>query len=565
MNDKTRSGRAATIALSFFSLWGVGCQSPFHTTDADYGLRVAESRLRTIQAGNVSRFVAPPEPTPEQERPADVFEGMERVEITLEQVRAWVIERNPDLRVALISPTISREALSEEEAKFESILYSRLSYTDSTRPTASELANNEFRSIEVEPGVRIPLRSGGTATVSFPVSEVETNNAFSTLNPSYSANPTFSLNQPLLRGAGRRTTTHSIRIASLNYQISEAQTKLEVIRLIAAAERAYWRYYAAGRALEVRQLQYELAVEQLERARRQVRAGRVAEIEVIRAEAGVADRLEAILLAQRSVQDTLRDLKRIINVPGLEMESNVVLVPVSHPDPVKYDLPPSELADIAVSERMEMLELELRLAQDASQIDFARNAALPLFTVDYTYRLPGLGSNSSRAFGSIDPQEFDEHSLSLLFEAPIGNERARARVQQAVLTRLQRLSTREARTLAIRQETLGAINGVDSGWQRVIAARQSTLLNGRALVAEQRQFEVGASTSTDVLDASTRLADAQLAEIRALAEYEISLIDLAFATGTLLGASKVSWEPLDPRSPGDFNPRRGEPPPISGG
>ncbi|MEC9372657.1 MAG: hypothetical protein VYC34_02395, partial [Planctomycetota bacterium] len=32
------------------------------------------------------------------------------------------------------------------------------------------------------------------------------------------------------------------------------------------------------------------------------------------------------------------------------------------------------------------------------------------------------------------------------------------------------------------------------------------------------------------------------------ADYQISQVDLAFATGTILGASRVSWDPLDPRN-----------------
>jgi len=34
-------------------------------------------------------------------------------------------------------------------------------------------------------------------------------------------------------------------------------------------------------------------------------------------------------------------------------------------------------------------------------------------------------------------------------------------------------------------------------------------------------------------------------------DYQISQVDLAFATGTLLGASRVQWEPLDPRTEAD--------------
>ena len=42
--------------------------------------------------------------------------------------------------------------------------------------------------------------------------------------------------------------------------------------------------------------------------------------------------------------------------------------------------------------------------------------------------------------------------------------------------------------------------------------------------------------------------DAQSAEILALAEYQIALVDLGYATGTLLSAAKVQWEPIVPQS-----------------
>jgi outer membrane protein len=44
-----------------------------------------------------------------------------------------------------------------------------------------------------------------------------------------------------------------------------------------------------------------------------------------------------------------------------------------------------------------------------------------------------------------------------------------------------------------------------------------------------------------VLDASTRLADARSREVRALADWQIGLVDLAFATGTTLGGAKVAF------------------------
>ena len=123
---------------------------------------------------------------------------------------------------------------------------------------------------------------------------------------------------------------------------------------------------------------------------------------------------------------------------------------------------------------------------------------------------------------------------------------AYARLHGALLQRIQRISTREQRRESIRQEVFDAVDRLRQDWQRILAARQEVLLAAETLKAEQNQFDQGASTSTDVLDQATRLADAQLGEIRAVTDYQVTQVDLALATGTLLGYDRVQWDPRDP-------------------
>jgi hypothetical protein len=63
-----------------------------------------------------------------------------------------------------------------------------------------------------------------------------------------------------------------------------------------------------------------------------------------------------------------------------------------------------------------------------------------------------------------------------------------------------------------------------------------------------------------VLNAAATLADEQTNEVRALTDYQIAQVDLAFATGTLLGAGKIDWSPGDPRV---GQPAQGDPTPFS--
>ncbi len=95
------------------------------------------------------------------------------------------------------------------------------------------------------------------------------------------------------------------------------------------------------------------------------------------------------------------------------------------------------------------------------------------------------------------------------------------------------------------------------------------MLAARTLEAESRQFDRGARTSTDVLDAATSLADAQSAEVLAIGDYRISLVDLAVATGTVLGSAGVNWDetPVPPLSGDRWGGWRpvGEPTPTKSG
>ena len=232
------------------------------------------------------------------------------------------------------------------------------------------------------------------------------------------------------------------------------------------------------------------------------------------------------------------------------MQTPTVVVPATVPDPVRYDLERRRLVAVAIENRMEMLELELQIAQDVATSDFLKNQALPLVTMDYRYNINGLGPTQDDSLDLLFDKRFEDHRIGFQLFVPLGNKAAKSQMQQALYLRRQRLATRDSRQALIELEVLNAIDQVEANWQRVLASRQRAILDGRLVGAEQRQFELGLQTATDVLQAQANFANAQSAEIAALTEYQISLVDLAFATGTLLGAAKVEWEPL--ASPGDF-------------
>jgi outer membrane protein TolC len=530
--------------------------------DAYYEYKVPDKKLHTITPIEPNQFTAPkPAPAKEQTPDAKAEAKAEpnlppppEMTMSLEQCRATTLQNNLELQAQLIAPAIAGAAVGAEEAKFEATFYAKSSLTNTDTPGQQIQIGNgayynnpgsQYRNVNSSAGVQMQLRTGGT--LDFSLADNRTHNLAA--NPQFDNDFTFSVSQPLLKNAGQRVNMHSIRLARYEKQITDNTTKLEVIRVLAAADRAYWRLYAARKELEVRKEQHKLATAQLERAKRMVNAGQMANIEIVRAEAGVARQLAAIITAENNLRTRQREFKRVINKPGLDIETPTIMIPITEADPVHYTFDMPKLIDQAFENRTELLELELRIAEDVSKIDYLNNQMLPLVTMDYTYNVTGTGPTRNDAYDMLNKKNYENHRIGVSLWVPLGNEAAKNNLRQAMYVKRQRLATKASQRQLVKQEVLDALDQAEANWQQIMAGRQDALLEGDLYNAEVRQFEVGLRTSTDVLDAQTNLANAQSAEITALVNYEISLVDMAYATGTLLGADKVQWQATTPIVP----------------
>jgi outer membrane protein len=547
MNESSGSRTVAVCLLATTTLLTPACSKGLFDNDRSTW-EVAPERLQRIATEDLTArsTTTPVKPEDATRSQLDQVDPMptwpSRMEISLAGVREATVKNNLELRTQLFAPSIARRDVEIERAKFESTFYADWTNNGSNQFTTA--ADGSSNSDTFDVGVQMPLITGGTVNVFSDIGRNEPSFERDG-NGEWSAGLGFSISQPLLRGAGINANTASIRIAEYNGQITGARTKLEVTRILADADKAYWNLYAAYRELEVRKAQYDLAVAQRDRAKRLVDQQQVAAIEVTRAESGVGQTLEQIILADATLRDRVRELKRIMNRGDLPVESGTLLVPATQPNPLGLELDATALTQDALTNRMELLEIELQLASDETDIALARNAALPLFAIEYRYEPVGRGSTLGRSVRNIGDFEEDPYTVGLRGEIPLGNEAAKNRVARAILERVQRLSTKENRRQVIQAEVLNALDRLHTAWQRILAARLETVLAARTYQAEQRQFDVGVRTSQDVLDASTRLTDAQSREVNALAQWQIAMIDIAFATGTLPGAAGVEWGPID--------------------
>lgn len=467
------------------------------------------------------------------------------VRLTLADVKKYTLENNLGLRVDRLDAEISEQGYVAESWKFEPTLGATVTRTNERDHDDDPKATNA-----VEATVTIPTRLGGQLQLSLPYTY---RNSEQAVARDFLGNPilggisnapglTVSLQQPLLRNAGLSVNYASIDLAGLRARQAEGRLKLATIRLLATAEQRYWSYYAAYENLRIQKSKYDLALNQLHFATRLVEEGVRTNAEVTRAAAGVAREFESVIRAETQRRRSERELKRIINVAALPIESLTAIQPATLPSPMGLTFDRKALIELALEKRMDMLDNELQLAIDKITTDLDRDLALPEVNLDFRYSLLGAEETFNQAMDLVLASEFNSSSVGASVSMPLAlNQSARARLRQSRLTLQQTLAHRADLELAVREEVLNAVNAVEQDWQRVLANRHALVLETETYEEEKKQFAAGAVTSSEVLRALSAKAVAEQAFTQANVDYHNSLVDLASATGTILDESGVRW------------------------
>ena len=100
--------------------------------------------------------------------------------------------------------------------------------------------------------------------------------------------------------------------------------------------------------------------------------------------------------------------------------------------------------------------------------------------------------------------------------------------------------TAEAQQIAL--DVRNAMTQVEMNKAQIDAAMTARVLAERRLDAEQKKFDLGASTIRFVLEEQRNVAQAQTDELQALVNYTKALVDLDHATGMTLKRSNIEIE-----------------------
>ena len=486
------------------------------------------------------------------------------VSMSLGDCLSKALEHNLDLRIAKLDPVATRESVTFQDAVFDPVLGATANIGgDTASTTANDIEFPEDNTTDfwdASASIRQQLKFGATYEVGARYVDdsreglnLNSQTGFFSLSRSDTTNlgPFLNFEIPLLKNFGRETNTLLLVRAQNDVRISDEELKRNADLTLKAVEDAYWDVAASRAAVRVSKQSLKLAQDLFDLNKKKVEVGTLAPIEITQAEAGVASREEGVIVAENLLRDTEDNLRRLMAIPPDDPLWDRPILPTDEPkaQPTTIDL--DAAIATALTERAEVRNARVQLESDSLSAKVADKQKR--HQLNLVGRVNANFTDTSQGFTDLQPpivpinntfeeQTFPSWSIGLVYAYPFGNRAAKADAAIAKITQERSQLGVERVEQDVRVDVRTAVRAVESGAKRVAAAHANTVLQQKTVDAELKKFENGMSTSFEVLRIQTDLSDAQLAEIRAVLDYNKALADLERAKGTLLASKGMKLE-----------------------
>jgi outer membrane protein len=442
-------------------------------------------------------------------------------------------------------------------------------------------------------GVGQGFSPGTTVSVNWDNTRSSSSNQVNLFNPSVQSALYLNISQQLLNGFGSFVNRRNILIAKNNRKIADLAFAQQAITTVTGAITAYYELAYARENVKVQQQAVTVAEKLYNDNKKQLEIGTMAPLDVTRAESELATDRQNLIVAQTAQLQQQQTLRNAISKdPMAPNLVNVEIITTDKPTPPAIVEAASfeEAVKEAFTKRPDLLEQEINLTNAGIDAKANKKALLPVATLNARYGSQGLAGNSpilasttiagsaivdangtpvtvlgaggtpvaifapsttasvtgTKTGGLGDAQsqifhnDFPDYSVSLSLNIPIRNRSAHADYQRAVLTQrqteVQLQQLKNAAILDVRNTYIALVQNR----ARVEAAGKARELQQQTFDAEQKKYQLGASTVYQVILTQRDLITAQGTELRALADLVEAKANYERALGRTLEVNNVT-------------------------
>ncbi len=404
-------------------------------------------------------------------------------------------------------------------------------------------------------------------------------------NPYVQSSLSIGIQQQLLAGRGRDINRRNIIITENNRKIADLAFAQQAITTVTNTITAYWELVYARENVNVERQAVTVSDKLYNDNKKQLEIGTMAPLDVTRAESELATDRQNLIVAQTiQLQDELVLKNYISKDPMASNLLDVEIIPTDKPEsPATIETAPfSDAVKEAFQKRPDLQEQYFNLKNAEVDVRATRNALLPTATLGLQYSSGGLGGNSSitgtpttiagapivdangvpiagyfqsstntpivglsqQGFGTAQSQifhnNFPVYSGQLTFSLPLRNRANQAdNIHAQLIERQFEAEVQQTKNTAL-LDVRNTIIAVEQGRAQVQAATKARELQQQTFDAEQKKYQLGASTVYNVILTQRDLITAQGTELRALANLAEAKANYERALGRTLEVNNVT-------------------------
>jgi outer membrane protein TolC len=463
------------------------------------------------------------------------------------------LEQNLGIRIERLNPQIQDYTVAQSRASWVPTFTSNFVGGSTDSPITNLFAGGQDKvtdgRFDAVFGVQQQLRTGGNYSFSWDTIRSTTTNFFNNFNPQLRSNFSFNITQPLLRNRRIDNNRQQLQLNERIREISDINLRVTLVRTTRNVRNAYWDLVFAINNLTAQRESLDLARRLLGDNEKRVQIGTMAPIDIVEAQSEVARNQEAVIVAEAAIKQAEDRLRTLILDPNAPDFWTTTIEPTDPGAFAEAELDVAEAVQRATANRTEVLQARNTLQQNDIGIQFIRNQILPEINASATYGLVGLGGSlleplafnqlgagipnrnvlSSRGFGSVLGDVFSNAypawTFGIQIGYPIGASANEANLAKARLQYSQSQVQLRNAELQVATEVRDAARQVQTNRQRVDTSRVARELAERRLEAEEKKFAAGIQISFFVFQAQRDLAQARTNEVKAILDYNKSVVD----------------------------------------
>ncbi len=471
----------------------------------------------------------------------------ESVAVTANDLIAQALAQSEHVLAVRQGPVIQQENVLRAVADFDPAVFFESRWDDLSNPVGNTLTTggpdrfNDHHWVS-KGGLRQKTDLGGVIEWSQEIGLQDTNSLFFIPEQQSATRMTLSLNQPLLRRAGREYNESAIMLAEIQTNIAAHELTRDLQDHAFAVIQAYWDLYLQRALYLQREKAHDQAVSILSQLQEREQIDSL-QSQIARARAAVAIRranVQRALLATRTAQSRIVTLT---NNPLWRDAGAIELTPVEAPATARSAVDRQTAFQTALHLRPEVAKHMEEIRESQVRLGISKNELLPTLDLVLETYVAGLDGNYdvSDSFGSQFNDGAPSYSAGIIFQVPIGNRGAQAEYRRRQAQVAQLMHELNAVLSQVSLEVEVAVAEVEAAYHELQGRYEAMLATDEELSYLLKRWQTlpGEDRAVsfvleELLDAQDRQMEAESSFVRAQVAYTVSHFSLQRASGALL-------------------------------